>query len=217
VKRILFTLLLGGIFAGDAHAAIVQTVDFIAVGQRTNFMGFEPLPATTNYGPSSYTEDGIVIQQINGQVNDIWTTLSWGQEGARSWYPNGGDNGYTRITRSGGTDFVDVGFLRTAFGNGSNIFYILKQDGAVVQSGSVSQTIASAQYLGFSGGGFDEILLRGASSSDTFFNGTENSMAIDSIELAGVTATPEPATLTMFGVGALGLVGAALRRRKLAA
>jgi hypothetical protein len=37
------------------------------------------------------------VTQINGQINDIWTTATpyVGGVGTYSWYPNGGNNGYS--------------------------------------------------------------------------------------------------------------------------
>jgi hypothetical protein len=103
--------------AGSAQAVVVHVSDFIPDGSRTNFNGFESIPNDGTFftgGSGPYVEDGIQVQQINGDAgNDIWVTyLSWGAEGAHAWYPTGGDNGYTRVTMADGSEFGSVGFLR---------------------------------------------------------------------------------------------------------
>ena len=118
--------------ASTCPAISTHTTDFIADGTRTYFNGFEGMPATSSAAPS-YTEDSIRVDQINGQVNDIWTGYaSWGVQGSRSWYPNAGDFGYTRITLSDGSDFGDVGFLRGSGSSHVALFYELYENGSLV-------------------------------------------------------------------------------------
>jgi PEP-CTERM motif len=47
--------------------------------------------------------------------------------------------------------------------------------------------------------------------------GNDHGLAIDNVSVEASGAVPEPSTLTMFGVGALGLAGAVYRRRIVAA
>ncbi len=101
----------------------------------------------------------------------------------------------------------------SGFGTAENnivLVYMLFNDGVLVDSGLFSQTI-QAQYLGFSDGIFDEILLRDSLDGweSTMFNGSFNALAIDSIELA--SPVPEPATLFLLDSGVAGL---AFYRRK---
>ena len=75
-----------------AHAANVKFADFIDDASRVGFMGFEGMPATDYASGAAITheEDGILIEQVNGQPNDIWTTY-FTPEGDRGWYPNDGN------------------------------------------------------------------------------------------------------------------------------
>jgi hypothetical protein len=171
---------------------IVHTNDFIDDSTRSHFNGFESIPNvkgiyTGGHGP--YVEDGIVVEQITNEGN-IWVTMSgetpdeWRPEGSYSWYPNNGDYGPTKVTLQDGSDFVNVGFLRGSGGNTTTLLlYELYDNGSRVLSGSVSAS-QNASYLGFSGGGFDEILMW-----DNF--AWANCLVIDSIETSG-TAVPLP-------------------------
>ena len=171
---------------------VYEITDIIPDGSRTNFVGFEGM-ADGYYNPPTWTEDGVKIEQINGKGNNIWSTYSWGQEGSHSWYPTGGDKGYTRITLVSGADFPAIGFLAGS-GNSSytSLIYALRKDGVIVAQGVIPHTV-TAHYVGFSGVSFDEVLLcDSASSSDTVFNGHDNALAIDSIEVGEAGAINKP-------------------------
>jgi hypothetical protein len=201
--------------AAPARAITVFFVDFIADGSRTSFNGFETYPATTSGAPT-HTEDGIQVSQISGQGNEIWSTCAFCfggvLEGARAWYPGGGDFGYTQITLVGGIDFTDVGLLTGSGWVGPiTTSYELWNDGTLVLSGQYESLGQTAGYLGFAGGGFDEIRLRDSESrTATFLDNNINALALDSIELAG-NPIPEPTTLALLGAG---LVAVCARRRR---
>lgn len=73
----------------------------------------------------------------------------------------------------------------------------------ITWSGTSTANLTQGQLL------FSTILTTGGATAPNF---------VVANRVASITApVPEPATLTMFGLGALGLVGAAFRRRKLAA
>ena len=211
----------GALFSatGNVQAAVtVHTTDFIPDGSRTGFNGFESIPNDGTFytgGAGPYTEGGISVTQINGDSgNDIWVTYRPpGGEGAFGWYPNGGDGGYTRITLSGGGDFANVGML-VGSGYGGDAAnpgaFELWEGATLIDSGTFAHTTAF-HYLGFSGGGFDTILLRDGSSAFTFYDGTTNAITVDGIEIS--RAVPEPETYAMLLAG-LGLLGFAARRRK---
>lgn len=203
--------------AGLAQAApVVKNSDFIANATRTQFNGFEFMPLVSGIysGGMSYTEGGIKVTQKNGDAgNDIWATYNpGGLDGAKDWYPNGGDNGFTEIKLASGADFFDVGMLIGSGNSGHNTaYYQLWNDGALVLSGTVAQTRAF-HYLGFAGGGFDTILLRDGPSGRLLADGTHNALALDAIEARG-GSVPLPSSLALM-VAALPAVGLVRRRRK---
>jgi hypothetical protein len=205
-------LALAALACGAAQAATVQHTDYIAAP--THFNGFEGIVGGDygNYGPT-YTEDGITVTQVNGQTNDIWTTYTWwGAQGSHAWYPNGGDFGYTSITMQGGGQLGNISFLAgSGFGGGTHsVYYELALGGSVVQSGTLSQV--SGDWLGFSGGGFDEVRLRDSYYPTYSLNdGQVNALAIDSIKVTA--AVPEPETYALMLAG-LGVVGFVARRRR---
>lgn len=223
-------LVLAVMFAGVENqtlGVVVHTSDFIPDLYRTNFNGLEGIAGTEDVSPS-YSEDGIQVEQINGDGSDIWAEYPLhlpGYEGSRAWYPGGGDNGFTRITRTDGSDFTNVGFLR---GSGAHpptfeviLLYEVYNDGALVLSGSLPHFVSEqVTYLGFSGGGFDEILVRDGMTKTTpiyhlvtsFHDGTQNTLAIDSIELANIV--PEPSSLLLALAAAVGLLLVAIRWRQ---
>jgi hypothetical protein len=191
-------------------APIVHVTDFIPDDSRTNFVDFESLPPGCCFG-THLAEDGVSINQlrrgrtesdVDAPGNNITSGYNWGNDG-QSWYPSGGDFGFTQIRREGGLEFSSIGFLHGS-GNAEHQFlaYALLNDGVIVLSGTVAHSV-TAQYLGFAGGGFDEIWLRDRVTNDpTIDDNTHNALAIDSIELADVvTPVTEPASILLLGVG----------------
>jgi len=113
-----------------------------------------------------------------------------------------------------GSEFVDVGFLHGSGSGPTWVLYELYDHGSLVLNGSVGvQEIEPwFWYLGFSGGGFDEIRVWDVGSL------AGNCLILDSIETAGTTsAVPEPAALLVWsGLGAIGAVMAYRRKRRAA-
>ena len=202
----------------SAYAApTLHTTDFIANANRTNFVDFEPIGNTTSFG-ASFTQNGVSVNQVNGQGNDIWTSCTsscWFSNTTFTWYPNGGDLGWTEITKADASDFSDMGLdLGSGFGPGSKpVLYELLLNGVSVLSGSIITPAAADGYIGFSGGGFDQVRLRNTfSGGGNFGDGALNALAIDNIELAAPGGVvPEPGTLALLG---LGLAGVAISRRR---
>jgi hypothetical protein len=239
--RLLFALWVVMFCPLGAAAPTLMTVDFIADSERTNFNGFEVLPSATRLG-TVYVGDGIRVEQVNPSSSLIWTTNPVeGFEGTRSWYPNGGDAGYTRITLAGDVDFAAVGFLRGSGGGPAawqggpppynTLHYELFNDGALVLSGTLENE-RSASYLGFQGDVFDEVRVWEQVAEGYCVVGRCNALAIDSIEVIGagpvehidilpinyspptptpVTEVAEPGTPSLVLVGLL--IGASLVQR----
>lgn len=134
-------------------------------------------------------------------------------EGAFSWYPNGGDSGYTEISMTDGTDFSAIELIFRSYGVG-NVRYSLWDDGTSVLDGFLASSNSAFGTIGFEGGGFDQVFLRSGTSGSNFFSGESQALQIDSIELAGAASVPEPASLALFG---LGLAGLGFSRKKKAA
>jgi hypothetical protein len=201
----------------------VHTEDFIPDGIRTGFNGFENAPVSgwDFSGDFPHAEGGLSVAQVDGAgPAGIWMTCgamhsaaycfgATGHEGNFSWYPNGGDNGYTRLTRTDGLDFFNLGFLTgnayTSVG-ATYLHYVLKDNGTTVLDGQVlvPQGSADRGYLGFGGGGFDEVWV-----SEVAVGGGRNLLAIDSIEMnaGNVSPVPEPAMVWMLGAGLACLAG----------
>jgi len=207
IRKFLAATCLVAIFSVSsiANAATVHLTDFINDSTRSNFMGFESLPNTGFYG-ATYSENGISIEQVNGDLNDIWTGNPWNGS-TRSWYPNGGDSGYTKLTLAGGDSFDNIGFQykenhycgSSCF---SGLYYELYNSGSMIQSGDFPAVQGGdIGYLGFSGGGFDEV--------HVWTGGAVNALSLDDIEIAAV---PVPAAAWLFGSGLLGLIGVARRK-----
>jgi hypothetical protein len=199
-------------------APLVYTYDFIPDSTRTGFNGFESAPVDGWYfsGTFPYSEGGISVTQVTNQdPSPIWMTCGaihatgycfgvTGHEGQYSWYPNGGDDGFTKLTRSDGLDFGNVGFLTgnayTTVGS-TYLQYVLRENGDTVLAGQILVPKGSPDrgYLGFGGGGFDEIWV-----SEVSVTGGNNLLALDSIEMSAA-AVPEPTTISMFAVALAGL------------
>lgn len=192
-----------------ANAITLHTSDFINDASRANFNGFESIQNDGMFytgGSGPYIEDGIKVEQINGEPpNDIWINCDCATyEGSYSWYPTGGDFGYTKIAMADGSDFNDIGFYSSSGGFPSLILFDLLLDGSSVFTGSTSVTNDSFYYIGFSGGGFDTVLVRDNWGGGSFYSGTENGLTLDAIE---TSAVPIPTAVWLFGSGLIGLIG----------
>ena len=202
---------------------VFYDTDIVPNANVTNFNGFELAPQLVP-PPSAYVEDGIRVEQINGRLPGIdthWPLSLPGFEGNKSWYPDAGDFGYTRITRADGLDFVTMSFIAGSglhpINCGGSCFqvsllYELFNDGALVLAGNIPYfDLNLPERFGFSGSSFDEMLLRngltqnavGAPPSyslfESFHDGTINALSVDSIELTNTAPVPNSEPLRVGG------------------
>lgn len=192
---------------------------------------FFPVPdAETTYasapallgGQPGWVEQGLRTEQINGDggVADIWTLSGLSPTDGSAWYPDGGDDGYTRLTRTLGQNFgsvslfAGIGWLDDE--GPSLTAYELLDDGVVVLSGTLAAPFTGAVF-GFTGGDFDEIRLRAYRGPLPNFDSCPpvegircNTLWIDSVWLLDdpMTEVPVPP------VGALAALGLGLLARQ---
>lgn len=217
MKKYILGILLFAASVATYAVPVLNKEDFITAGAQTNFNGFENIPTSSSPvrvgfqysgGLEPYIEDGITVRQVNGDPNnDIWVTFS-GMEGNRSWYPDGGDHGYTAITLANGLDFSAVSLLFRSYATGrvdpGNVQYHLLKDGMSVFSGSMLWANGELGRIGFANGGFDEIWLR-SGTRGFFGDNRSQALQIDSIKAVQANDIPEPGTLFLLGLGALGM------------
>ena len=203
-------------FSAGANAASFHIGDLVASPTRVN--GFEGVGAEVLPVNASYTEAGIRVEQVNG---DVWTGYgqTLGFPGTYSWYASNGDTGYTKITNTNGQDFSDVSIITGNGFSGDTTYtylnYSLWDNGSEVLAGSTLQYLQFFP-VSFTGGGFDTILL-----SATFggaagpLSGAFQALAIDQIKV-GDALNPSPVPLPAAAplmLSALGLLGFLTRKK----
>lgn len=202
-KIVLFAAFL---FASSANAALVQFEASNTVINPNVSTSFASFPSVGNLS-GIQNIDGFKFAQINGDLNDIWTTYNPGGAGSgKGWYPNGGDNGFTEISLTSGLSFGNVSFFLGS-GNPSHRFlaYDLLKNNVSILSGVLSGHQVNFHWMSIKGGGFDTIRLRdGNNAGITVGNGTHNALAFDSV-YATTSSVPVPASIVLLGLGLAGL------------
>jgi hypothetical protein len=215
-----FTL---GLAQPAAAALIIHTETFIS--EPINFAGFEDIGGTSSY-TGGYKEGGIYVEQ-NDPGAEIWTYSQSG-EGKLSWYPNGGNKGYTEIRLTEGGLIGAIEFLvGSGFGDSEvALEFELLFKGESVASGEAGPVPSYGKGFityGFSGIDFDTVRLQAQNpGSGKFDPGAFQALALDAIRIGPgdpvtpdgpAAAVPEPATWALMLAG-FGLMGFALRRKK---
>jgi hypothetical protein len=201
-----------------ANAAIVvQTTKFITTP--TNFNGFEAINLNPQFRPNftipgtvTHTEDGISVNHVGAVGRNSINTRDFYSVSPYVWSVVG--SGYTRITRSDGSDFSSIQFLAASrnFSADDRLYYNLLNNGVSVATGTAGKLDIFHQFYGFSGGGFDEVWLQ-QSTLGQFSTSATTKLTLDSIALGSSVGVPEPAAWAMMLAG-FGLVGTAMRRRE---
>lgn len=217
--RFVAGLALAATVACTAQAASVHLADIVAAP--TAVMDFEDASDLFN-GAIGHTNNGISIQQISGDAgNDIWSASGLGN--GRSWYPDAGDNGWTRIRRLGGANFEALSVFGGSgwFTPPQSLYFELADDAVVVLSGTLAATF-SGSWFGFAGGDFDEVRLRASQGQVTGLfdcpsggaggaNNNCNFAWVDNIHVgAAVLPLPSTAWLALMAL----LVAATTTRRR---
>lgn len=181
---------------GSMLTDVTNSADFNALVPGQSLMGYE--------------EDGLRLS-----VNR--TYFSWdapGLDGSEMFYSNTGALELVDITLNSGDNFQDVdmqiasGWTADAIGE-VYIWAQLYDDGSLV--GEFDVDLMSGSYLGFAGGGFDQILIGSYVTADLrdAHNPTErNAIAIDNLSVG--TFVPTPGATLLIGFGML----AGTRRRR---
>jgi hypothetical protein len=140
-----------------AGAATVHLANIVPVASAIN--NFELAPANV---ATTWSQQGVRATQVAGDpgADAIWLASGLGN-GFRSWYPDAGDNGWTRLTLDSGNNFDAISFFG---GSGwitppQTMYFELADDGVVVLSGTLPATFGGS-WFGFAGGDFDEVRLR---------------------------------------------------------
>ena len=170
---------------------------------------------------SNYSEDGLrlakpgdALCQPGSGCHFIFT----GRYGFSGGHMYTGDSGILSI---GTTDASKIVGLELLLGSGSisgdtTGYWEIYSNSILIGSGSIPQ-FAFPQVIGFSDpSGFDELRIGMTSSATppTSF-GFDNVVAVDNVtaQLSSTVQVPEPATLTLFTLGLVGLGFTAFRRR----
>jgi hypothetical protein len=109
--------------------------------------------------PSAHSETARAAQP----PGSIWTVSQTPPEGIRSWYPDGGSTGYTRITFGGTVDAVEFQVGSGWNGFTATLYFEVLLAGSTLASGIAGPVPVYPNgfvFYGFSGATFDEVRLQ---------------------------------------------------------
>lgn len=200
--------------AAASPAATVHLQDIVASPVAVN--DFELAP---EFIAATWSQQGIRATQMDGvPAIGLWTESGLGF-GARSWYPNGGDDGWTRLTLDSGENFDAITFFG---GSGwleppQSMYFELADDGVVVLSGTLATSFGGSWY-GFAGGDFDEVRLRASGGVVTSLTDCPSGGAgspggvlrcnfawVDEIQVGAFSVVPEPGSVPLVALALLAL------------
>jgi hypothetical protein len=196
-------------------AATVHLANIVPVATAVN--DFELAPA---FLANTWAQQGVRAVQAFGDpgLGQMWMASGFGN-GNRSWFPDGGDNGFTRIWLDTHEPFDGIAFFG---GSGwlspeQTMYYELALDNVVVLSGSLPATFFGS-WFGFAGGDFDEVRIRASQGNvNGLFDcpsggigGNCNFAWLDDIRV-GAAVVPVPSTAWLVLPALLAAAGA--RRR----
>ncbi len=186
----------------DPHFSPIDTANF----------NNGPLGGGGTYFPN-IDDGGMNFRGVHSDPNNggvFWGYAFPGGDGTASCYFNGGANDVMGIRRVDGHDF-DTVELQVGAGWGGPTVYLWIQafnNGAPVASFDMDKNYG--EYIGITGGGFDEIRIGGYNDAGTRDGHSEtnyNALAVDNVSYGGPVPTPGACAL-------LGLAGLAAGRRR---
>ena len=203
--------------ASGASAITVETTNFIS--SPTYFNGFEGVSGNVpvllpGQHTVSYSEGGITVSAVSVPVSGatlepIGSYDYWNGVGQFQWYAPLA--GYSDIRLTSGGNFQSLQFLASSGFMGITTTFIAYQAlelGSVITSGTLAINAfccdvgAGWQFVGFSGGGFDEVQVQ-AFANNTQFNATNfQAIALDNVAAVPTVSVPGP----IAGVGMPGLI-----------
>lgn len=198
-----------GLTAGIAQSEISTSVSQASlIVDVTNAADFNTL--TPGQSLLGYEEDGIRVSMNRNYYS--WDAP--GLDGSEMFYASTGSLEQTDITLTSGENFSDIemqissGWTPNSIGT-VYLWVQLIDEGSIVFESNID--IQSGDYLGFVGGGYDQILIGSYASAavrDSRNPTARNSIAIDNISVG--TLVPAPGAFSLLVIG--GMISMSRRR-----